>query len=217
MPAPSTHKFVRVENIRDDVVILRDGSLRAVLLVSSMNFALKSRQEQEAIVFEYQNFLNSLDFPVQILVNSRLVNIDAYIQNLEKKARQHENELLKLQTQEYVKFIHGFVAEANIISTDFYVVVPFSLVESSLSQGGAGERIRTLFGLGGKAATARRERFVKYEAQLMQRVDFVSGGLHRLGVTARMLSTEELISLYWNMYNPGDLRKRHLVKSIFES
>lgn len=216
MPAPSTHEFIRLENIRDDIVVIRGGGLRAVLQVSSMNFALKSQQEQQAIVYEYQNFLNSLDFPVQILVNSRFVNIENYLQELEKKTRQQKNELLKMQTQEYIKFVQNFVQQANIISTDFYVIVPFDLIESSLKSGGAGERLRTLFGAGGGTSRMSKEKFMQYRGQIMQRVDFVSGNLHRLGLTARMLSTEELISLYWSLYNPGDLRKRHLIKSIFE-
>lgn len=216
MPAPSTHQFVRIENIRDDVVVIRGGGLRAVISVSSMNFALKSQQEQEAIVYEYQNFLNSLDFPLQILVNSRFVNIDGYLEELEKKTRQQQNELLKMQTQEYIKFVQSFVQEANIVSTDFYVTVPFNLIESTLKSGGAGERLKSLFGAGGRVGQMEKDKFLQYKGQLMQRVDFVSGGLHRIGLTARMLTSPELISLYWSLYNPSDLRKKHLVRSIFE-
>lgn len=216
MPQPSTHQFVRIENIRDDVVIIRGGGLLAVLQVSSMNFALKSQQEQEAIVYEYQNFLNSLDFPLQILVNSRFVNIERYLQELEQKTRRQQNELLKMQTQEYIKFVQNFVQQASIVSTDFYVVVSFNLIESTLKSGGAGERLKSLFGAGGHAGEMEKDKFMQYKGQLIQRVDFVSGGLHRIGLTARMLLSEELISLYWSLYNPSDLRKKHLVKSIFE-
>lgn len=216
MSNPSTQKFVKIDHIRDDVVLVKGGEMRAVLQVSSMNFALKSSQEQDAIIFGYRNFLNSLDFSVQILVNSRFVNIDDYLNNLQQMIKTQKSELLKMQTNEYIKFIKGFVEESSIVTTDFYVIVPFRLVEAAVRRGGAGERFKGLFGLGAKISTAETEKFLHYKGQLMQRADFISGGLHRIGLTARMLTTEELISLYWSLYNPGDLRKKHLVKSIFE-
>src|SRR3989344_3632360 len=217
MPRPSsTQDFVQIENIRSDVVVIKGGHMRAILQVSSLNFALKSQEEQEAIIYEYQNFLNSLDFPIQIFVNSRLTNIDGYIESLQQRLTQETSELLQMQTSEYINFIGEFVKEANIVATDFYVVVPFNLVEVATVQGGAGERFKSVTGQSGGLATMEPEKFRYYKSQLTQRVDFVSSGLHRLGLTARTLTTEELISLFWILYNPGDLRKRGLVKSIFE-
>ncbi|MEX0869929.1 MAG: hypothetical protein WDZ39_00685 [Candidatus Spechtbacterales bacterium] len=213
--ATNTQKLIPIDNIRNDVVVLKGGQLRGILQVSSMNLALKSRDEQSAVIFEYQNFLNSLDFSVQILVNSRLMNVDEYIQKLQDMVDKQKSELLKMQTLEYIKFIQEFVEEANIVTTDFYVVIPFSLIEADTQKGGAGERAKSLVGKSGDLGTMDSEKFLFYKGQLMQRVDFVSAGLHRMGLSARMLTTEELISLFWSAYNAGDLRKRGLIKPMF--
>ncbi|MDX1535317.1 MAG: hypothetical protein R3346_00955 [Candidatus Spechtbacterales bacterium] len=218
MANPRTQDFVKVDNIRNDVVVVKGGQLRAILQVSSLNLALKSADEQEAIVYEYQNFLNSLDFPIQILVNSRLMNVDKYIEKLSTMVDKQNSPLMQMQTQEYIKFIQRFVEDVNIVSTDFYVVIPFSLIEVSTSEGGARERLKSLFGGGNadKLGTLNPEKFMFYRGQLMQRVDFIASGLHRIGVSVRMLPTEELISLFWSAYNPEDLRKRGLIKPLFE-
>lgn len=214
MAAPSTQKFIKIENIRDDVVIIRGGAMRAVLKVSSINLALKSPDEQEAVIFEYQNFLNSLEFSVQIFVNSRFTNIDDYLSNLKEMIPQQKSELLKMQTEEYIRFIKTFVESTDIVSTDFYLVVPFHLTETITARGGTGERLKGLFGISGSAMDP--EQFLHYKGQLVQRVDFVASGLHRVGLAARMLNTKELISLYWSLYNSSDLRKQNLIKPLFE-
>lgn len=215
MASNSTQSIIPIENIRNDTVILKGGHLRAVMQVSSINLALKSQEEQEAIIFEYQNFLNSLDFPIQIFVNSRLINITGYLNDLRDTLAKQENELLQMQTQEYIAFIERFVKEANIISTDFYVVVPFSTVEAALESGGAQERFKSLIGKPTQLSTEERAKFLYHRGQLMQRVDFVSSGLHRLGLTVKILTTEELISLFWGLYNPSDLRKNELIRPLF--
>lgn len=215
MPKASTQKFIPIENIKNDVVILRGGKMRSVLQVSSINLALKSQEEQEAVIYAYQNFLNSLDFPIQILVNSRLMNIENYIQNLEEMVLKQETQLLKMQTQEYINFIKRFVEQANIVSTDFYVVVPYSLLEADFRGGGAGERFKSLFGKTSNLGTVDIEKFQYHRSQLMQRVDFISSGLHRIGLAINVLNTKELISLYWSIYNSKDLRKRNLIQPLF--
>lgn len=216
MPKASTQKFIPIENIRNDVVVLRGGKIRSVLQVSSINLALKSQEEQEAVIYTYQNFLNSLDFPIQILINSRLMNIEGYIQNLEGMVLKQETQLLKMQTQEYINFIRRFVEQANIISTDFFIIVPYSLLEADIGKGGAGERFKSLFGKSSNLGAADIEKFQYHRSQLMQRVDFISSGLHRIGLTVNALNTKQLISLYWNIYNSKDLRKRNLIQPLFD-
>ncbi|MEX2008185.1 MAG: hypothetical protein WD850_01720 [Candidatus Spechtbacterales bacterium] len=215
MPQPNATMLLDIATIREGIVLLKNGSMRALLDVSSVNFALKSAQEQEAIIFAYQDFLNSLDFPVQIFVNSRFVNIDGYLENLQKLQQQQENDLLKIQMQEYIGFVQNFTQTANIVSTDFFVVVPFHPVEARIQQGGAEDRLRSLTAAATGSSAITTERFLHYKAQLAQRIDFVASGLHRIGVAAHMLSTEELITLYWSLYNAGDLKKRRLAADMF--
>lgn len=211
----STQQFVNIDNIRSDVVIVKGGEMRAILQTSSLNLALKSREEQEAIIFSYQSFINSLDFPIQILSNARRANIDEYIQNLKQLTKEQKSELLQIQTEEYINFISEFIEEANIISTNFYVVVPLSLLEIETQKGGAGERFKVLLGKGEKISELDEERFNHFKRQLMQRVNFVTSGLYRMGLTVEVLNTKELISLFWSLYNPEDLKRQSLVKSLF--
>jgi hypothetical protein len=213
--AQSTQSFVKVDQIRDGVVLLKGGGIRALLKCSSLNFALKSQDEQDAIIFEFQNFLNSLDFYIQIFVNSRFLNIDDYIETLKAKEAEQDNDLLRIQTKEYISFIKDFVASTNIVSTDFYVIIPFELSETAGKTGGGGGLLSFL-GLGRAPAKMEQAQFLHYKNQLLQRVEFIRAGLHRFGLTTKILSTEELIMLYWNMYNPQNLQKRTLMKSIFE-
>lgn len=194
----STQKYVDVEEVRDGVIVLKNGSLRAVLLVSSINFDLKATEEQDSIINQYQGFLNSLDFPIQISISSRKLNISPYLDFLKKKESQLMNELLRLQLAEYSNFIKNLAEVSNIMSKFFYVVVPFypiEVVKSGL--------IDKLFGRNAQMGIAkRRELFDTYKNQLWQRVDHVSAGLSGIGVKVTPLKTEELIELLYNSYNP---------------
>ena len=212
--AQSTQSFVKIDQIRDGVVLLKGGGMRAVIKCSSLNLALKSQDEQDAVIMEFQNFLNSLDFYIQIFINARFLNIDDYIETLKEKQAEQENELLRIQTEEYINFIKDFVASTNIISTDFYAIVPFELAEAAGKTGGGGPL--SFFGVGKAPAKMEKKQFMHYKNQLSQRVEFIKAGLHRFGLTTKILSTEQLIMLYWNMYNPQNLQKRTLMKSVFE-
>jgi len=174
--------------------------LRAVLLVSSINFDLKATEEQDSIISQYQNFLNSLDFPMQIIVSSRKLNIAPYLDYLKKKETQLTNELLSLQLAEYSNFIKNLADVSNIMSKFFYVVVPFHPIESVKS--GIFDRF---FGATNSqmAISKRRELFDTYKNQLWQRLDHVSAGLSGTGVKVTPLNTEELIELLYNSYNPS--------------
>lgn len=214
----STQSFVLIDQIRDDVVILRKKGMRVIIKCSSVNFGLKSQDEQDAIVYEFQNFLNSLDFPIQIFANSRFLNIDDYVETLKEKEQEQQNDLLRIQTAEYINFIKDFVESTNIVSTDFYVIVPFETIEAVGKAGGEGllDTIKTSFGFGKAPQAMEKKQFLHYKAQLMQRAEFVKTGLHRMGLTTKLVPTEELIMLFWNLYNPQNLQKRTLMKTVFE-
>lgn len=196
----STQAHIDVEEIKDGAVILKNGSLRAVLLVSSINFDLKSSEEQEIIIQQYQNFLNSLDFPVQILVSSRKMNITPYLEYLEGMEKKQTNEILRFQTSEYRNFIKSLVDISNIMSKSFYVIVPFSPVESQ--EGGFFQKISALFSPK-QGILRKREWFETYKNQLWQRVDYVANALGGTGVRVTQLKTDELIELLYNSYNPN--------------
>ncbi|GAH03461.1 unnamed protein product, partial [marine sediment metagenome] len=132
---PSTQDFLKFDQIRDGVIILKNKGLRSILMVSSLNFALKSSEEQNAIIYQFQNFLNSLDFSCQILIQSRRLNIIGYLDKLEDIEKKEENELLKVQITEYRKFIEGIMAGGTIMQKTFYVIIPFSIMEAQIVSG----------------------------------------------------------------------------------
>ncbi|MBI2439466.1 MAG: hypothetical protein HYV45_02610 [Candidatus Moranbacteria bacterium] len=197
--ASSTQKYVEVDEIRDGVIILKNGALRSILLVSSLNFDLKSSEEQDAIIGQYQSFLNSLDFPVQIIVSSRRFNIDPYLERLKEEEKKQENELLRFQISEYKTFIKNLTEVSSIMSKFFYVVIPFSPVEDK--QGGFFEKMLGVFQA--KKANTREDLFDTYRLQLTQRVDHIAASLSGSGLRVTQLNTEEIIELLYNSYNPS--------------
>jgi len=196
----STQKYVDVEEMRDGIMVLKTGALRAVLLVSSINFDLKSSVEQDAIISQYQSFLNSLDFPVQIVISSRRFNIDPYVELLKDQEAQQQNELLRFQIAEYKNFITNLTEVANIMSKFFYVVVPFSPVEDK--QSGLLTKLSGIF-RPSQSIGMKGEVFETYKSQLLQRVEHVSAALSSTGVRVTQLNTEEIIELLYNSYNPS--------------
>lgn len=207
-----SQQIVNIEEIRDGVLILKDGSFRVVLMASSLNFALKSADEQTAVVMQYQSFLNSLDFSVQFFVQSRKINIEPYIDTLEEAHKNQTNELLKIQITEYMEFVRTFVKASNIVNKNFYLVVPFAPPFLESAEGGGGI-IKSLLGVVfGKKETERQkgvspQKFEEYKNQLWQRMGTVTQGLVRAGVRTVPLNTEELIELFYGLYNPGELEK----------
>lgn len=121
-----TQDFVPIKEVRDGVVILKDGSMRAVLLASSINFALKSQDEQQSILYQFQNFLNSINFSVQIFVQSRRLDIGPYINLLEDRIKFQSSELMKTQTREYMDFIRNLTESVNIMTKSFFIVIPYT-------------------------------------------------------------------------------------------
>lgn len=196
----STLDYVDIRGIEDGAVILQNGHLRSVLLVSSINFDLKSSNEQDAIIGAYQNFLNSLDFPIQILISSRKLNISPYISRLTQVERQQRNELLRIQTAEYASFVENLTEVSNIMSKFFYIVVPFAPLESTNT--GILDRVSSI--LNPKSVVVEnQELFETYKNQLWQRVDHIAAALSGTGLHFTTLNTEELIELLYNSYNPS--------------
>lgn len=208
----SAQQFLAIDTIREDVILLKDGGLRVVLMCSSFNFALKSSEEQDAFVFQYQNLLNALDFPLQIIIHSRRLNIAPYLETLKTRQKEEFNELLKIQIAEYVEFINTFVGITNIMSKTFYVAVPFT--PTILEKGGVLKSVSDALGFGKKKAPGETNSFEEKKNQLWQRADTVVGGLQRIGVRAVPLNTEELIELFYGLYNPTEFEKTARVETL---
>ena len=196
----STQKYVDVAEVRDGVIVLKNSSLRAILMMSSINFELKSSQEQDAITVQYQNFLNSLSFPVQIIISSRKLNISPYIKILDDRERRTTNELMRLQIAEYRSFVKNLTEITNIMSKFFYVVVPFSPIENK--ETGFLSRLSNILNPSANIVF-KREQFETNKNQLLQRVDHVIAGIGSTGVQGVMLNTEEVLELLYNSYNPS--------------
>jgi hypothetical protein len=201
-----SQEFIPLREVRDGVVILKTGGMRSVLMTSSINFALKSADNQEAIISQFQNFLNSLDFSVQIFVQSRRLDIRPYIALLENRYKQQMSDLLKLQITEYIEFVKSFTENTNIMTKSFFVIVPFSpTVQMSGKAGG-------LLPFGKKKdpkekAQDKTEQFEEQRSQLDQRTSVVEQGLARCGLRVVRLGTEEVTELFYKMFNPGETEK----------
>ncbi|HFC76680.1 MAG TPA: hypothetical protein ENJ27_00395 [Candidatus Moranbacteria bacterium] len=196
----SSQKYIDVEEIKNDIIVLKNKSLRSVLLASSINFDLKSSEEQEAIIVGYQNFLNSLDFPIQVMISSKRLDIDPYLGLLEEQKKKQTGELMRLQISEYSNFVKNLTEVSQIMSKHFYVVIPFYPVESQ--EGGLISKLMDTFNPKQKI-TENIEMFETYKNQLWQRVDQISAGLSALGIKTTSLNTEELVELLYSSYNPS--------------
>ena len=203
MPNASTQNFLEIDEIKEGVLVLKTGHIRSVLMVSSANFALKSQEEQEAIVFQFQNFLNSLDFSIQIVVQSRRLNITGYIDFLKTLEVNQQNQLLKEQTADYRAFVEQLIKGGSIMSKNFFVVVPFSLAEVV---GGIQKNTQPVRagGQNKKIGKLSENQFQRMKNQLWQRLEFTALGLRRAGLKVVPLNSEELIELFWSAHHPKE-------------
>ncbi len=194
-----TQAFLKISEIKQDTMILKDGTMRAVLAISSTNFDLKSQDEQNALIFNYQRFLNSLDYPIQILMQSRKMDISDYLESLKQIAERQTNELLRMQTAEYIEFIDRLVESANVMNKNFYVIVPYN---QTLASAGGGGFFSNLF-KGGKTRqiSEREKNFDKYKILLDDRTTSVSSNLSSIGLRVVRLNTEQIIELLYDSYN----------------
>lgn len=196
-PKPS-QDFVPIKEIKDGVIILKDGSMRSILMTSSLNFALKSKEEQEAVLFQFQNFVNSLDFSVQISIQSRRLDIKPYIALLENRQKEQISDLMKIQVKEYIQFIRTFTENTNIMTKSFFIVVPYS--PAKLDIGGTFSRSKS-------TPESKGREFEEHRSQLEQRMAIVEQGVIRSGIKTVRLGTEEVVEIFYKLFNPGDVEK----------
>ena len=182
---PTTQDFLPIKEIKEGVLILKQGGWRHIFMTSSINFDLMSEEEREAVIYQFQNFLNSLEFEIQILIQSRTLNLKPYLKQLEEIEQKQENELLKIQAGEYREFIRALSEMANLISKNFYIIVPFYPPTKEMSH----------------------EEFSRWKGQLTLRSDYIINGLRPIGINAVILESEEILELLWSVYNPAELEK----------
>lgn len=210
--AHSAQESLLISEVRDGMVIMRDGSIRAVVMCQSINFDLMSPQEREGAEYGYRGFLNSLYFPIQIYIRSQRINLDEYMDKLEKTKQNQDNILLGLLMEDYIEYVRYLVEAANIMDKQFYVVVPYypSLAGVGNISTGAQRFTELLKPKKPGVITINETDFRKYKQELTQRVRIVAGGLNQMGVQSIPLNTQELIELYYNVYNPVTARNEPL-------
>lgn len=205
-PVGSTQDALKFAEIHNDTIVLKDGNLRQILLCSSINFALKSEQEQNSIIYAYQNFLNSLNFPIQIVMQSKKLDLSNYLAKLTEKANTQTNELLRAQTLDYIDFIKRLINLANIMDKRFYVVVPFIIPPKIGPQNplATGNQAKTLL---------TNDEFENYKKELEQRLQVIESGLGGIGIRTAKLNTQQLIELMYGVYNPEEASKEKLIEA----
>jgi len=209
-PAASTQMYLNIAEIKDNVIILKNGGLRAILQTSSVNFNLKSEDEQNAIIYSYQSFLNSLDFPIQISIQSRKLDIDKYIETIKEKAEGHKNPLLKQQTFEYADYIKKLIEYADIMEKTFYIIVPFepyrvqklNIFAKFMQRISAKDSVDEI--------KRRHHEFEGLHKNLMERVNMVKTGLEGCNLRAAQLTTPQLIEMFYKIYNPTTSRNQKI-------
>ena len=204
----STQRYLDIAEIKKDTVLIRDGSLRSVILVSSINFSLKSEDEQNAIISAYVSFLNNIDFPLQIVIQSRELNIENYLNDLLIKEKEQTNELLKMQTTEYIRYLEELIALGKIMNKHFYIIISYSPIISDR------KNFLSFFievFNPNRIIKLKEEKFLQSRAKLNRRVENVISGLASIGLNAVELDTQSLIELYYNTYNPTTSANQKMV------
>lgn len=202
----NTQSFIPIKEIRGGTIIMEDGTLNAILLCASLNFALKSYEEQMVTIGQFQNFLNSLEFSIQILTQSRRLDIRPYIATLEEKRKTEDNDLIKLQIGEYIQFIQNFTESVNIMDKKFFIVISYA--PPTLGQGGGSKNpLDSLFGSKKANDEIDEQLFEEAKSQLEQRVDLVKSGIGRTGLRLIDLDTEAAVEVLYRIFNPGESEK----------
>ena len=196
---PSTQRYLNLSEIRDNTVIMNDGTLRSLVMVSSINFALKNEDEQNAIIAAYVSFLNNLSFPLQLVIHSRELNIESYLNDLRAKEKAQTNELLKAQTAEYIDYVAELVSLGKIMNKRFYVVISYNPMSDDKK--GFLSRVGEIFSPS-SVLKMKQDKFDRLKKELDRRVDSVVGGLASIGLNVVELDTQALIEMMYNVYNP---------------
>ena len=201
LKAKAAQEFIPISEVRDGIIVLKDGEMRAIVLANSINLSLKSSDEQKATIMQFQNFLNTLDFSVQLSVQSRKLDIRPYLLLLEDRMKVQNEPLLKLQTREYIEFIRNFTESVSIMTKSFFVVVPYS---SSLIRPTRGIMDKFFSGKNkAEEQLARQADFEEKRSQLEERVAVIQQGLGRCGINSAQLGTEEVVEVFYKVFNPG--------------
>lgn len=205
-----TQSFVPIQEVRDGIIILKDGSMRAILMTSSVNFALKSEDEQKSIIYQFQNFLNSINFDVQIFIQSRNLDIRPYVSLLEDRLKVQTDDLMKIQVKEYIQFIKSFTEQANIMTKRFFIVVPYTPMNVNLIKAKKG--FFSSKSVKEKESKIMSDAFMESRTQIAQRIDVILSGIARTGVRAVQLGTEEVIEIFYQLFNPGEAEKPLIIQ-----
>jgi hypothetical protein len=213
MPNPpiSTQQHLPFSAVYDDVVVTKKGQFCQVVMVNSVNFGLKSEEEQNAIIAQYQSFLNALSFPIQIVVHSKRLDLSNYVKELEGRIAQEANELIRFQIQEYVDFIQKLISVANIMDKKFFIVVPHALASSELSKKGV---FSTLFGGSHVHLKVPLKKFQIVKEALSEKSNTVISALTSIGISAQVLSTKQLIELFYRTYNASEAMQEKLGEEV---
>lgn len=209
-PKAATALHLRIAEIRDNTVVLKNGGLRGILKVSSMNFNLKSEAEQNAIIYSYQAFLNTLEFPIQIVIRSRKLDLDLYIEKLRGIAQKQTNSLLQKQTHEYIDYIQRLIEYADIMEKEFYVVIPMDPPRAASQNFVEKFWVRMHPADSVLGITRRHQEFEQLKKNLQQRVTVISSGLENCGLKVESLPTADLINLFYQIYNPLTARNEKI-------
>ncbi len=199
----STQDFVPIRDVRNNVVILKNGQLCTILIASSINFALKSLAEQQAILQQFQSFLNTIDFSLQFYTQSRRLDIEPYLQKLAGRESGQDNDLMRIQLREYIQFIRTFVSEVDVMTKNFFVVIPYTPISVDLKK-----NISSMFSTKKNQAKVDEDKIQENLMQLQQRVSLVEQGLNRVGVRTIALKNEELVELFYHIFNPLEAKTK---------
>ncbi|MCC7543586.1 hypothetical protein IT415_02660 [bacterium] len=205
----STQNHLMFTEIKDGIVVMRDGSLRMIVLASALNFDLKSPQEQDAIEFAYQGFLNGLHFPIQIVIRSRKLELDGYLDKLEVLQANENNPLISGLMEDYIYNIQGLLEQVNIMNKEFYIVVPYFIEAGKKVKDNAGVKFASLF-QSNTDQVQTTEIFEQRKRDLIQRTNLVAQGLGQMGIRAAVLSTQEVIELFYTSYNQEEAMTQNL-------
>jgi hypothetical protein len=207
VPGKASQDFVPIKDIRSGILVMNSGDLRMILMTSSLNFGLKSADEQASIIMQFQNFLNSLEFPIQIFIQSKRLDISPYLKMLEEREKMQLSDAMRIQVHEYINFIRDFAARTNIMSKNFFLVIPYS---GGISLKGSGGGLLGSILPGSKSAPKKPsaqevQSFEEARVQLEQRVSIVEQGLARCDLRTTRLGNEEITELFYKKFNPGEL------------
>jgi len=206
--AASTQRFLPFGEIHDNTLVLKNGGIRSIIKTSAVNFHLKSEDEQTALIYSYQNFLNSLEFPIQIVIRSKKLDIDLYLEKMKGKAEAQDNPLLRKQTFEYIEYIKKLVEYADIMEKSFYVIVPHDPMRAQTPSMFKRFMWNTHPDDTLGDVRARHREFKKIRKVLEQRSSIVKSGLEQCGLRVEELNTHQIVELFYQIYNPSTARNQ---------